>query len=116
MRSPSFLTRRRPLLAVGALFLATVGVLLWLLLPVPLEERLNRIRPGMTTEDVEALIGSPPEFRGAVWPDSEEHIWFLDEGVVFVHFRGEGATGRVGFVPAADRPSLWDRLRARLPW
>jgi hypothetical protein len=110
--------------AAGAV-VALWAVLTW---PEPLEERVRRIRPGMTRDEVEDLIGAP---EGLTWesalydfsdgrpvpvPGSERDIYLLDDGSVFVRFDGERATDDIRFVPNPNPPSLWDRWRRRLTW
>ena len=118
---------RRRRVIVGFVVLAAGGlaaVALTLLRPIPLEDRVHRIQPGMTAAEVEAVLGAPPgnyarhityvRHGGIRLNTDPAKEWDWDEGCVTVRFGPDGRVEAVEFYPNTDPPSAWDRLRARL--
>jgi len=94
--------------------------------PTPLEERVGRIRAGMSGAEVDAVLGAPPgdhtryvtyvRHGGIRRADSPIMEWDYDEGCVDVRFGPDGRVEDVTYYPNSDPPSVWDRVRHHLPW
>jgi hypothetical protein len=111
--------RRRRLLLVGpvAVALLACGLVVWLTRPTPgvTLETWQRIRRGMTLQEVEALCGraatplepGPGETLSALWdgqqPGTAVHITVNRTGLVEVAVYLEP--------PGPSPPTFWDRLR-----
>jgi hypothetical protein len=116
------MSRRVYLLGVGLALVALALVITEAALGPPpgvTQPNVHRIRPGMTMQEVEALLGGPPALRlgrGAQWEGLDGvAVVFLDRDgrVVAAEFRpwedGDG--------PAAPQaPAFFPRLRAWLGW
>lgn len=118
--------RRRFLVLSLAAILVGLGVGLWLLWPhtAITHENADRIQPGMTLAEVEAILGGPArdETGGRFWinqlgstlflgnsPESQQ--WVSDECAVAVWFTdGHVAFHRLDFVVPKDETPL-DKLR-----
>jgi hypothetical protein len=124
--------KRKRLLVVLAL--AALGVAgTWVLWPRPprvTRARFDRIQPGMTLADVQAIVGGPPaDYRsgpttlgvgsreilaGAARP-AEVRTWKTDEATVVVSFDADGHAVVKSFSEASlTGDGLLDRLRWRL--
>lgn len=109
-------------MALAAVALA-VGVGAYLVtLQEPLENRVAHLRPGMTRDEAEKVLGAPPgthyefgytEFLDPATAGPEWSHWYWDEGHVSVRFDGAGHVDQILFDPHPPvTPS--DRLRWRL--
>jgi hypothetical protein len=129
--------RKRPLLLCLAL-LALVGLSggLLVLLTHPRhrinQESYERIKEGMTLEEVEAILGGPPgnytRGRYGMLPylalplkplPRVLHEWLGEEAAIYVWFDLEGRARETGLqkvLGVKGEPSLLDRLRHLLPW
>ena len=70
---------------------------------------VRRIRPGMTREEVEALLGGPHhsaswENMRAVWPSPWAGLWRGSDGCVTVVFDPPGRVRGAEFRPDPGRP------------
>jgi hypothetical protein len=133
------MNRRRLLLGAGALALLGLAGVAVVRLAGP-SPRINResydqIRPGMTRQQVEHIIGAAPgDYRRAggravyferpELPDPqattvglEEEVWIGEEAAILVGFdaRGLAADKQFATMPHGDETFL-DRLRRLLPW
>lgn len=129
--------RSRWLLAALCLLLAAdLGLLALRLSPSPINAAsLDRIRPGMTRAEVEALLGGPPgdyRRRGAVYdalavvvpdgqPEADKYTsegteeWLGDRMLIAVRFdRGDRVELAYGVLP--DPPAWYRALRRWLPF
>jgi hypothetical protein len=107
--------RRTVFLMVGLLVaVASLGgaFCVWAFGPDQLEEKLEQVQPGMTIDEVEAILGKPGF-----------HAPYLDFGVSKAGWSSERAIitavytnrGRLDHKLVERRP-LWDRIREKLPW
>jgi hypothetical protein len=116
--------RRITIGLIGLTALAGVAGVVVLSWPIPLDDRVRHVRPGMTRAEVEAVLGAPPghhtRIRGYVGrpvrTNSPVQEWYWDEGCIFVHFDVNGRAEEVEFYPSDDPPSLWERMEFYLPW
>jgi hypothetical protein len=118
----------------------------WMVTPPPYRISLrdrDRIQPGMTQAEVEAILGAPPGnyctgdlvcvhwgndllHFGSDGPGCVDQSWAGDEGILKVRFLPEGtvapepvtAKAMLGFQPGIvlPPPTLFDRLRGWLGW
>src|SRR5437899_3167153 len=103
---------KRGLLLVGivlVLSLAGGAFTWWAFAPDPLEHRLAELRPGMTTAEVESILGEP--YHIIAYPETgrSTHKWVTDRVIVMVLFDAEGRLDRT----MSDRRPLWDRVHER---
>ncbi|HJZ90998.1 MAG TPA: hypothetical protein VKE40_09005 [Gemmataceae bacterium] len=123
--------RKRWWLLAGAA-VAVVALAAALTWPQSLESRAKRIRPRMTQAEVGRVLGRPPDWSGEMGPKparspgdefwhpamTEKPVrsqkWTTPATVVYVWYI-DGAVESVDCVER-DSGSLWDRIRARLPW
>jgi SmpA / OmlA family len=126
-RCVTLLKRHRQVLAVGGVVLAIATAVLVALWPVPLEERVRRIQPGMTASEVEEIMGLPHgnyrEYYGTVYrggfdpdPDNWWLQWLWDDATVTVWFDSEGRAKRADYRPDSNLPTLLERWRYQLEW
>jgi hypothetical protein len=117
--------RRRIVIGVVVLVVgATATAALRLVRPVPLEERVQRIQPGMTLGEVEAILGEPPgsytqyvkRVRIGGCNPSAVKEWDWDEGCVNIRFDAGYRVEDVIFYPYTEPPSALQRIRYHLPW
>jgi hypothetical protein len=139
--------RRRMLGLVAVVAMGLTGYAGWLVLTLPVCQLslrgLDRIQPGMTQAEVEAILGAPPgEYcTGALicasWGNDPLHFgwngpgyvdqtWTGDDGILKVRFRPDGtvapepvtAKAMIRFQPGVilPPPTLFDRLRGWLGW
>jgi hypothetical protein len=97
---------------IGAvLTLLTFGLTHWLLSPFPgiSEANCDRIRPGMTLQQVEAILGGPPTYRYSFIVDDRGKMEFVmlwySGGRREVHETGE-RIAEVGFTPGGRVTSV----------
>ena len=87
-------------MAVVTVLVAVLAISLAVLWPTPLEERVRRIEPGMTEDEVDRLMGRPAgnysdfALRGRANedPDWRPKKWLWNHAILTVWF---GADGRV---------------------
>jgi hypothetical protein len=115
------MSRRVYLLGVGlALVALALAFTDWALSlrPGVTESNVRRIRPGMTLEQVESILGSHPSERIDRWrggtPDA--CAWYGAGGYVIVDFRKDGGVRRADWHADELELSLLARLRAWLGW
>jgi hypothetical protein len=104
------------ILGAGA-FLA-IGVFLLLQdRPAVTEANCNRIKPGMTEAEVEAIFGEPKAPDGEpLWLDwyglngRTPPTWIGSDGMAVVRFDLNGKVIRADWIES-PRASLWDRIR-----
>jgi hypothetical protein len=106
--------------AAVAAIVTTAIILAW---PVPLDERVKHIRPGMTHAEVEAILYNTDNAGDAKaageqrWKESQStctrQTWDRDDGTLDVRFDGAGNVVSFEFRPNDRRP-IWDRLGRRL--
>jgi hypothetical protein len=128
------MTSRRRRFLLGAGLLALLGVAIWTMLPRPGISKANfdRLRQGMTQEDVEVVLGPPSgtspsrpipgyaEMAYRTWHGGgKEKRTFCWEGGSRTIIVGFQASGQVCWavwyaVPPGGTP--FDRLRRLLPW
>jgi hypothetical protein len=117
---------RRPLLLTLAATLLVTLVAVWLLWPrtAITRENAEKIRPGMTLAEVEAILGGPArdESTGPPASDLSEALeaydrpgrlkWQSDHVVMWLNLDAAGNVGQVSTVPVrrADESTL-DRFR-----
>jgi hypothetical protein len=123
---------RKRLLLVAVTGLVCAGLagllLVWLTHPKPGVTRANygRIRQGMTLEDVEAVLGMLPTYKGGL-PLAEggevilldglsEMWWEGDEISVGLGFNAQGTVCDKTCLEFGHREGLLDRLRRLFPW
>lgn len=122
---------KRGLLSIALLVsIAVLGLLGVRLMTTPSHrirpENIDRIRAGMTRQEVQELLGAPPGFRargkvaspitysgpGASWRDGVEEWWTGDEAAVLVFFDAQGrALHHMPLAVYPDGNSLLERLR-----
>jgi hypothetical protein len=109
--------------ALGIVLLL-VGVWLALVMPTrcPVTEAASeRIKPGMTRAEVEAILGGPPgEYRTRIYPEPDEYLpssgwvsdgfrgwkageWQGDEGKVSIYFDSSDSVFTTRFNPVVPR-------------
>jgi SmpA / OmlA family len=91
--------RRRQLLLALPVVLVLLGVGAWIVA----DANARAIRPGMTEEQVDAIIGSPNITFG------EGHEAIYGDGTVVCYSHD-------GTVMSVTSPNMLDRLRRRLGW
>jgi hypothetical protein len=125
------MSRRVYLLGVGlALVALALALTDWALTPGtgPTEANARRIRPGMTLEEVEALLGGPAglEYPLVEWSGRTPKRWQVERwgrewtgtaGRVVVSFGRDDRVEDSEFCPASPAPpGFLTRLRAWLDW
>jgi SmpA / OmlA family len=119
----SLLNRRRLLLLALLLIAGLVAaVLLFPHRRVVTQEYLERVNPGMTREQVEALLGKPFEVVSAARPNGppslvycDETFWAGSKDVLIVNFNENGrAAGREILWARPDPRSLSEKLRDQM--
>ena len=116
-------TRRklRWILGVILLLLAAAGAI-WLFVPEdPISQAgVDRIRVGMTIEEVDALLGNNKVQLPNEWSDGSTYAYYGYHGGIRVDFIGEWVDRPAKFkqFPPEKIPGLGPlgRLRALLPW
>jgi hypothetical protein len=129
MRFPAPRKRWWFLAGAAVAVVALVAVLTW---PESLASRAKRIRPGMTQAEVGRVLGRSPDWSGQMGPKParspgdefwhpamterpvRSEMWTTPGAVVYIWYI-DGAVESVDCVERASG-SLWDRIRARLPW
>lgn len=97
---------------VVALVVALASLLLLINAPQVSLETIQRIKEGMTEEEVVALIGFPSDEDGPGLGGNPSKIWNLDGFVITVGFDPEGKVLDGLFREVPKRPLFW-RL---IPW
>ena len=97
------------LLGIGGVLVVLVcgGAFTWWAVAAdPLESRIPELRAGMTTAEVEAILGEP--FHIINYPETgrSTYKWVTDRVMVLVLFDKEGRLDRT----IAERRPLWDRM------
>jgi outer membrane protein assembly factor BamE (lipoprotein component of BamABCDE complex) len=117
--------RRRVIAGLVVLAIVTVAaVALWPRGPRPCRATFEQVREGMTNDEVCATVGGPPgSYTDAFYyveidSDAERlpSMWCADDAVLAVDFGIDGRAVRIDLMEpdVFYRPSLFDRLRARL--
>jgi hypothetical protein len=99
--------KRRVWLAALLVLVAAVGALLFLMYRDP--PPYDRVREGMTWEEVEALVGEPSLGVELTRRGNLRKTYPEKDGRVRVEYEGERAV-RVEFVPDNPDPDFWERL------
>ena len=113
------MTRRRWLLLLPPLLLVAVvaGAVLLRSGPHPCRATFEKVREGMTREEVYATVGGPPDqfpsivvLEGATSRQVSYELWDGPDASMGVHF---GDDGRATWVNVADNhtPRFWERIR-----
>jgi hypothetical protein len=110
------------LLAPLLLVAVGLGVGVWHVwfTPYPCRETFEKVRKGMTREEVYATVGSPPDDApggGQVLPDWQStlergyELWKSEDAILGVQFSADGTVDEF-FV--SDEATYWTRVRYRL--
>ncbi len=110
---------------VGALLLVSLVSRVWCAENGLRGDRFERIAPGMTATEVEALLGPPGDYRTdsarfsvshhslwqvAIGDGSRHEVWYADTGKLEVRFDAEGRVASRRMCPSQDlRPPVWQR-------
>ncbi|MCI0380071.1 MAG: outer membrane protein assembly factor BamE [Gemmataceae bacterium] len=121
------MTRKRKwALGIGAMVLATAGYVAVRLLfyPCPITaENHQKIQPGMTLQQVGALLGRPADGKlnvvvpitdgtsSTIWFTEWTRTWTGEAAVISVMVDDNGVVALTNFRPL-PRPSLWQRIRS----
>jgi hypothetical protein len=97
---------------VVALVVAFASLLLLINGPQVSLETIQRVKEGMTEEDVVALIGFPSDEDGPGLGGNASKIWNLDGLVVTVGFDPEGNVTDCLYTEVPKRPFFWRFI----PW
>ena len=91
---------------------AAAGAAWGVLTPPSLEAAADRIRKGMAFEEVERLLGGPPN-RQSPWMDDNGRVafWDGDTGTVAVDFDKNGRVRFSGYCPDRDPRSVREKIR-----
>jgi len=93
--------------------------------PIPIEERAQRIRLGMTLAEVEVVVGEPEGSHtryvtyirhGLERADDLEKTWEWDEGSLAVRFDENGHVVVFSYNSNPNAPMAFQRLLYQLPW
>jgi len=113
------MTRRR--LVFGLLLLSAVlaGFVGWLWIAdnrrAPLA-RYERVKEGMTREEVIQIVGAPPSRRKIlIDPAAGLDVWACEEAMLLIHFDEAGTAARVT-VTELQPPTFTERIRRWLGW
>jgi hypothetical protein len=113
--------RRRIVVGLVLLALAGVAVVFWPRPPRPCLDTFDRVRVGMTREEVYATVGEPlrtdlrPPWAGGGLYDDDFGYWQADDGTpMWVCFRRDFVAKPPVVFEVAPRRSFWDRMCARL--
>jgi hypothetical protein len=104
--------RKRLLLATAVLALLIAAFVIWLRnADAALLSSLERIEPGTSRQQVEAILGQPDYWENA-------HIcgWRGVNGDVLVDYDQHGRVGAKKFGIISHEPTSWERVRAWRPW
>jgi hypothetical protein len=127
--------RRRLLLALLVLFACAILVAWFYFRPGGINwVGYSRVRLGMSSQEVELVVGVPPGNHSSrldwmiidYW-DGEWHMgepgggrketWYSDDGCLRIEYDDDGRVKYKQWHQMVDhRPSVWQRLRARLGW
>jgi hypothetical protein len=112
--------RRRVVVGLGVLALVGVAAyVVWPRGPQPCRETFERVRDGMTYEEVCATVGGPSRDRlnGPMTAGSGDSVtyagadvWWAGDAGLAVYYDGSGQAARVQVFEVAH-PSAWSRLR-----
>ncbi|MCI0639032.1 MAG: outer membrane protein assembly factor BamE [Gemmataceae bacterium] len=121
------MTRKRKwALGIGAMVLAMAGYVAVRLLfyPCPITpENHQKIQPGMTLQQVGALLGRPADGKfnvvvpitdgtsSTIWFAEWTRTWTGEAAVISVMVDDNGVIALTNFTPL-PRPSLWQRIRS----
>jgi hypothetical protein len=111
--------RKRWLLWSGlalSLLVIAGGGLVWLAQPGPMERVSRQVRPGMTYEQVEVLVGKNGQFSPLAYGNKTSvglGWWSGDDGDLLVFFDTAKLATEAIFTPT-DEPSRLQRVRNRL--
>lgn len=112
---------RRRLLLAAALTVAVGAAALFVFArpggPHPTREAFERVREGMTRDEVAATVGVPPEVAATIKRDSGERepweAWNCEDTHLSVRYAPDGQVDQIVLAPL-PRKSLSQRLRWRL--
>src|SRR5262245_37311894 len=116
----TFLNRHWPTLTVAGAFLSLSTVIMLAVWPVPLEEKVRRIQPGMTRAEAEGAMGVPAgDYSNFVIPthggtnhENRPLVWRWDDAIVKVWFDADGHVTQTEYHPLSPIPvSPWNRLK-----
>lgn len=111
-----------PVIAVGFLLIAAVGVAIPMLMPLSpgvTYRNYSRLEKGMTKNEVEAILGPPSNDRPTLigrgtgrtsisWGDEVDIVWiYFDEG---------GRANAATWNGILETRSGWQKLMDRVPW
>jgi hypothetical protein len=124
--------RRRRLALVLVAAVAVPLFLFWWTRPYPCQDTFDRVREGMTVDEVVATVGGPPgcyrsipisRARTGDWDSEQEREWDTDDGIFCVRFDDEWRVKSIDVWPDRDKPTAWDVLcyrarvlRSRIGW
>jgi hypothetical protein len=92
------------------ILLAALFLIVWL--PDTPNDKLNKIQPGMSTKNVQEILGQPAQGSVGKIPPPGPVLWNFPEGVAYVYFDSEGkATHKGWWEHHSDERSLKDRIR-----
>lgn len=116
--------KRRHLLLVfliPAALLLSITILIVCYWPPPHPPQINwvnanRIKPGMTRTDIEAILGPPNKrvTQRSGYPGEYEAVWESAEVCISVWFHKEGARIVCSGTPEPEESSLWKKFKALL--